>query len=89
MKRGLPCISAPTFSAWKPSTSFSGAMASSTASESKCFGSGSCTRMPCTVGSALSSAMRLNTTAGSTSGAYTSFSERMPAFSQAATLLRT
>ena len=31
MKRGLPCASAPTFSAWKPSTSFAGAIASSTA----------------------------------------------------------
>jgi hypothetical protein len=62
MKRGWPCIRAPMFSAWKPSTSFAGAIAFSTASLSKCFGSGNCTRMPWIAGSALSSASLSKTT---------------------------
>ena len=45
---------APTFETWKPSTSFSGATASSTRAASMCAGSGSCTRMPCTSGSRFS-----------------------------------
>jgi hypothetical protein len=57
MKRGLPCISRPTFSAWKPSTSFSAEIASSTSSSSNCGAAGSCTRMPWIFGSALSAAI--------------------------------
>ena len=40
--------SRPTLIGWKPSTSLSGSMASSTCAVSMCLGSGSCTRMPWT-----------------------------------------
>ena len=43
----------PMFRGWKPSTSFSMEMASSTRCSSMWRGRGSCTRMPCTAGSAL------------------------------------
>lgn len=46
----------PMLRGWKPSTSFSMLMASSTRCSSMCLGMGSCTRMPCTLGSALKSA---------------------------------
>ena len=45
-KRARFCSSRPTFTGWKPSTSFSGRTASSTRCASTCAGSGSCTRMP-------------------------------------------
>jgi hypothetical protein len=51
---GRPIESAPTFQGWKPSASFRGSIASRTARSSSPFGSGSCTRIPCTARSALS-----------------------------------
>lgn len=45
--------SEPMFCGWNPSTSFSRLIASSTRCSLMCLGSGSCTRMPCTAGSAL------------------------------------
>mmetsp|Transcript_24673 Transcript_24673/g.62656 ORF Transcript_24673/g.62656 Transcript_24673/m.62656 type:complete len:234 (-) Transcript_24673:241-942(-) len=53
--------SAPMFCGWKPSTSFSMSMASSTRCSLMCLGRGSCTRMPCTLGSALYAATTLST----------------------------
>ena len=41
-----PAVRRPAFTTWKPSTSFSGGTASSTADSRICCGSGSCTRMP-------------------------------------------
>ena len=46
---------------WKPSTSLSAEMASSTVVSSMCGGRGSCTRMPCTAASALSPRITSNT----------------------------
>jgi len=51
-------ISAPALATWKPSTSFSGAIASITLPEFMCPGKGNCTRMPCTAGSRFSALMR-------------------------------
>ena len=50
---GSPADSRPAFTGWKPSTSFAGSIAAITFCASICGGSGSCTRMPCTAGSAL------------------------------------
>ena len=44
----------PALTVVKPSTSFSGSMASITRAASMCVGSGICTRIPCTDESALS-----------------------------------
>ena len=49
---GCPLIIRPALSRWKPSTSFSGAITASAAASSRCFGRGSCTRMPWMVSSA-------------------------------------
>ena len=53
---GMPMESAPTLNGWKPSESLRGSIASRTARSSRCFGSGSWTRMPWMAGSALSRA---------------------------------
>mmetsp|Transcript_39001 Transcript_39001/g.54183 ORF Transcript_39001/g.54183 Transcript_39001/m.54183 type:complete len:255 (+) Transcript_39001:295-1059(+) len=45
--------SCPMFRGWNPSTSFSMLMAAKTVCSSMCLGSGSCTKIPCTLGSAL------------------------------------
>ena len=53
---GVCCTSRPTFSGWNPSTSFAGSIASKmrrSASSPIPAGSGDCTRMPSTSGSAL------------------------------------
>ena len=50
-KHSSPIIMRPMLTGVKPSTSFSGDMASITASVRMCFGSGSCTRMPWMAGS--------------------------------------
>src|SRR6185437_1540390 len=46
----------PRFTGWNPSTSFSGATASSTLAVSTCFGKGSCTKIPSISSRALSAA---------------------------------
>ena len=51
---GSPVASRPALTGWKPSTSLRGSITFRTFWLSTCFGSGSCTRMPCTAGSALS-----------------------------------
>ena len=53
-KQGWPVCIRPTLTGEKPSTSFSGGMASMTAFSSIWAGSGSCTRMPCTAESSAS-----------------------------------
>ena len=50
---GSPAQRRPAFTGLNPSTSFDGSMAAMTFCGSICFGSGSCTRMPWTAGSAL------------------------------------
>ena len=55
--QGCFCHNAATLSGWKPSTSFALSMAAITFSSSICFGSGNCTRIPSTSGSAFSPAM--------------------------------
>ena len=55
--RAVPSESRPAFIGCSPSTSLSGSIAAMTRSVSRCFGSGSWTRMPCTCGSAFSRAM--------------------------------
>ncbi|CFN66226.1 Uncharacterised protein [Bordetella pertussis] len=86
---GWPVMSRPALLMWKPSTSFSAAMASITLCASMCLGSGSCTRMPWMDGSRLSASMRSSNWASVRSAGYCSLTECRPAFSQAATLLRT
>src|SRR5579883_2768997 len=54
-KPGRPWTRLPTLTGWNPSTSLRGSMASSTALESTCGGSGSWTRMPSISSRALSS----------------------------------
>ena len=56
----VPVASRPTFIGWKPSTSLSTAMVSSTFAMSICAGRGSWTRMPWTFSSAFSSSIRLS-----------------------------
>ncbi len=46
-----PVNSLPALSIWNPSTSFWGKMLASTASSSRCLGSGNCTKMPWICGS--------------------------------------
>ena len=89
MKRGLPWASRPTFSAWKPSTSFCAEIASSTSSSSNCGGRGNCTRMPWIFGSAFSAAIFFSTFSGGVSAGNSYFSECTPTASQALILLRT
>ena len=57
------CHREATFRGWKPSTSFSFAIAAITLSSLICFGNGSCTRIPSTESSALRSAMRSSNSA--------------------------
>ena len=56
--RGRPWASSPALAAVSPSTSLAGSIALITASWSTCSGNGSWTRMPSTVSSSLSSAIR-------------------------------
>ncbi|MOA13085.1 hypothetical protein D3C78_1331170 [compost metagenome] len=84
-----PWLRPPTFSLWKPSTSLAGSMACSTAVSSMCLGSGSCTRMPCTLASPFSSATSASTSAALASAGRRYSRERMPASPARSTLLRT
>ena len=66
-KQGSPVISLPTFMGWKPSTSLSGSIASSTAFSSNWGGRGSCTRMPSISARPLSTSISSSSCAGSVS----------------------
>ena len=74
---------------WKPSTSFFGSMRSVTCASSTCFGSGSCTRMPCTAGSAFSRSTSASTSGCDAVAGRSNANERMPTASVVLRLLRT
>ena len=86
---GRPASSAPRLTSWKPSTSFCGAIASSTRAGSMCFGRGSCTRMLCTAASAFKAAIFESNTDSATSGRNSYLSECTPISAAAWVLLRT
>ena len=79
----------PTFSGWKPSTSLRGSMRWISAVASRRSGSGSCTRMPCTSGSALRRSISASSSASLVSAGRSWSIARMPTFSAARRLLRT
>jgi hypothetical protein len=68
MKRGLPCDSSADVLGVEAVDVLLGGDGFEHLVSSKCFGRGSCTRMPCTDGSALSSAILPSTSAGSRVG---------------------
>ena len=88
-KPGSPVISSPAERVEKPSTSLRVEIASITRCGLMCFGSGICTRMPCTLASAFSAAMRASSSVSVSAASYFSNSERTPLSAQALTLLRT
>ena len=63
---GSPLASRPALSGWNPSTSLSGSMAAMILSASICGGSGNCTKIPFTRGSALSCEIRSSNSAALT-----------------------
>ena len=86
---GWFATSRPTFSGWKPSTSFAGSIRSSTSLKLSPAGSGDCTRIPSTRSSAF-----IRSTISSTSrwldvAGIGSWNDSMPASRHAAILLRT
>ena len=81
--------SRPMLYGWKPSTSFAGSMRSTTFSASMCAGSGSWTRMPCTVGSAFSRSITASSSASGSVAGKSCENERMPTASVVRRLLRT
>ena len=86
---GRPWASSPALAVVSPSTSFSAGMRAISASESRCFGVGSCSRMPETAGSAASSSMSAAAVAWSTSPGRWRCRSCMPASTQRRRLLRT
>ena len=75
---GRPVASRPAFTGWKPSTSLAGSMLASTFWLSMCGGSGSCTRMPCTVGSPLSRPINVRSSASVVVAGRRWSNDRMP-----------
>ena len=88
-KPARPLASSPALRTEKPSTSLLVAMVSMTRCALMCLGSGICTRMPCTEGSALSAPMRSSNSASGRVASYFSNRECSPASRHALTLLRT
>ncbi len=84
-----PWARPPTFSLWKPSTSFSGLIAWRMRCSSIWAGNGSCTRMPLTSGARLRRPIRASSSAWLVSAGRRCSSERMPTSSARSTLLRT
>ena len=82
-KHSSPISILPTLIGVKPSTSFSGAMASITFFSSKPFGSGSCTRMPWMAGSAFSAAILSSNSLSAIVAGMRISREYMPASAQA------
>jgi len=85
-KPGWPTISAPALATWKPSTSLAGEMVSITLWLSMCFGSGSCTRMPCTEASSFRARMRASRSASDSVAGWRSSVAFRPVCSLSATL---
>ena len=85
-KQRSPMSILPTLTGVKPSTSFSGAIASMTALSRMCFGTGSCTRMPWTAGSALRSFTSLTSASSVVSAGRRISREYMPASAHAFSL---
>ena len=79
----------PTFSGWKPSTSLRGSMRWINRRASGMPGSGNCTRMPCTSGSALSLSISASNSASVVPSGRSWSNARMPTLSAARRLLRT
>ena len=76
------CARRPMFNGWKPSTSLLISIAWRTRSSSRPLGSGSCTRMPCTFGSALSSATFFSNSSWEISSGSSTWKDSMPTFAQ-------
>ena len=87
--RACPCTRRPTFSGWNASTSFSGAMASSTRRSRIPSGSGSCTRMPSTSARPFSSAISVSSSLSVVCAGRRKSMQRMPHSSQSRALPRT
>ena len=83
------CSNFPKFTGWNPSTSFSGTIASKTASVSMCFGRGNCTKIPWMLASWLSLFTYSNNSSGVVSSARRITFEWMPTSVAARSLLRT
>ena len=86
---GRFCQRAAVFNGWKPSTSFSCAMASITFGSLICFGRGNCTRIPSTESSAFSSAILPSNSASGVSSGNLMVVFLMPTTSQALALFFT
>ena len=84
-----PPASRPALFGCSPSTSLAGSMASMTVLGVERFGSGSCTRMPCTAGSPLSFAISASSSACATSAGSPCSNDAMPAAWVCLPLLRT
>ena len=84
-----PVTIRPTFIGWNASTSFSGETAFITLRSDICSGSGSCTRMPSTASSLLSSSIIAKSSASGTVSGRSYLRLSMPHFAQSRSLLRT
>ena len=88
-KQGPPVSRLPALTGVNPSTSFSGGIAAITAAGSIWAGSGSCTRIPCTAGSAASAATLPSSSACDVSSGRRITSLLMPHSAQSLALPRT
>ena len=86
---GRPSASRPAFSGVSPSTSLRGSMIAVSAVPSSCPGSGSCSRMPLTLSSALSPSSSLATSSADASAGRRLSKGTMPTSAQARCLART
>ena len=86
---GIFCAKRPMLYGWKPSTSFCGWMRSKTDWLLMCLGSGSCTKMPSTSGSAFRRSIKSSNSASPVAAGRMCENDLSAAFSQAACLLRT
>ena len=88
-KPSSPEFSLPTFRAWKPSTSLLGSIRLKTSFVSRCFGSGSWTRIPWMLSSLFSTSIRLKSSFCVVCSPRRCMTEPIPAAMQAFSLLAT
>ena len=86
---GVPVSIWPALIRWKPSTSFSGRIFARAAFSSRCFGSGSCTRIPWIAESLFSSSIAASSCSWVVSSGMLMVREYIPTSAQPLPLFRT